>query len=284
MNKTVKKSNLVEITIIVLFLFGVFLSCDTTKSEKISPISSVPEPFNPDSGSPPLPEINNVKTAIIKLKDKNPNVRYDAAIALSIIKDKQAVEPLISALKDREPSVQFHAVVALGAIRDVRAVEPLITTLKDEDADFRKESARALGKIRDIRAVEPLLTALKDKDPKVRIEAAYSLVAIRDARAVEPLMEALKDEKLEIVAGAYRFYIHLGISGSENVLIRSLNKYGSMVPFMAEDFLNCGNNQLEEAAAKWAKYFNYMIVPTAHYGKLGSGGLHRAIRNKTYFF
>jgi hypothetical protein len=109
------------------------------------------------------------------LKDKDWNVRYDAAYALGDIGDKRAVEPLIKALGDEHMDVRYAAVYALAKIGDKRAVEPLIKALKDKEGYVRDIAAEALGNIGDKRAVEPLIKALKDKDWNVRESAAYAL-------------------------------------------------------------------------------------------------------------
>ena len=146
---------------------------------------------------------------ISALKDKDSDVRWEAAETLGKIKDPRAVEPLISALKDESSDVRIAAAKVLGEIKDPRAVEPLITLLKDkgwlitllkdkgllEDKDWnvRQAAAYALGEIKDPRAVEPLISALKDVNSDVRIAAAKALGKIKDPRAVKPLISALKD-------------------------------------------------------------------------------------------
>jgi hypothetical protein len=80
---------------------------------------------------------------------------------------------------------------------------------------------------------------------------AFALSVTNDDRAKETLNAALKNKELDIVAGAYRDFISKGESGTECILIESLNKYGTS--YMANDFAHCGNTQLQEAARKWAK-------------------------------
>ena len=88
------------------------------------------------------------------------------------------------------------------------------------------------------------------KDSAVRIGAAGALGELGTARAIEPLITAMQAEDLEIIAGAYRFFIRKGERDSEPILIMALNEYGFRE--MAQAFLNCGNNVLEEAATEWA--------------------------------
>jgi HEAT repeat protein len=63
----------------------------------------------------------------------------------------------IAALKDRDWQVRSNAAEALGKLGDARAVEPLIASLKDQEAPVQVEAAVALGKLGDMRAVQPLV-------------------------------------------------------------------------------------------------------------------------------
>jgi HEAT repeat protein len=144
--------------------------------------------------------------------------------------------------------------------KNVNSPERLIQELKDENPIVRSKAAEALGDIKDSRAVEPLIAALKDKNKDVRFSSAGALGKIKDPRAIKPLIASLKDENLEIIAGAYTFFIKRGDSGSESLLIKALDRYGYSA--MATDFLNCGNSALAEAAKKWAKKNDLQIYPS----------------------
>jgi HEAT repeat protein len=194
---------------------------------------------------------------IVALKDGETFVRRSSVVALGQIKDVHAVEPLIAALIDENASVRKSAALALGEIKDTRAVEPLIAALKDEDADARGSAAIALGEINDARAVEPLIAVFKDKDLFVRRSSAVALGEIKDVRAVNALLTILKDKRVDIIAVSYVFFIRRGEPGTEDILIEALNKFGD--PGMAEDFLNCGNCKLKEAASLWAKKNGYTL-------------------------
>jgi len=70
-------------------------------------------------------------------------------------------------------------------------------------------------------------------------------------RAANILLTVLKEKRSDIIAVAYAFFIRRGIPGTEDILIETLNRFGD--PGMAEDFLNCRNSKLEEAASLWIK-------------------------------
>ncbi len=140
------------------------------------------------------------------LKDPDRAVREDATIALGMIGDPRAIEPLMEAMKDG--AVKRHAIMSLGMIGDARALQPVLDALKgkgikqmgtptpgcivSEDVFIREAAATALGHFRDPRTIPDLIKLLKDGN--LREKAADSLVLIGDA-AVEPLLSFLHDPK-----------------------------------------------------------------------------------------
>ena len=109
--------------------------------------------------------------------EKSCSVRRDAAVALGEIKDKRAVEPLISALGDGDRDVREASAKALINIGRP-AVDFLIKALDSDDSNVRKEAVKVLGEIKDERAIEPLSKALKDENKWVRMESAKALKEI----------------------------------------------------------------------------------------------------------
>ncbi len=81
------------------------------------------------------------------LKDEDQKVRENAAKTLGLIKDPQAVEPLIDTLQDSEIFVRQSAAVALGEMKDFRAIGPLILALKDDIYVVRYSASEALKEI-----------------------------------------------------------------------------------------------------------------------------------------
>lgn len=90
-------------------------------------------------------------------------------------------EPLIAVLKDGNRYARGYSVVALGLVKDARAVEPLIAALKDEW--IRGEAVIALGRIGDARAIAPLEElARNDSDGQVQRWAKQSLAEIKEQK------------------------------------------------------------------------------------------------------
>ena len=130
----------------------------------------------------------------VKLRDKDPQVRGEAALALGKIRHPKAVKVLVRALKDKSFVVRRNAARALGEIRSRKAVDALIKALGDKDWQVRSAAAWALGEIRDPKAVIPLTKRLRDRDKDVVVKTVDALRALGDPRAVKALVDILKEK------------------------------------------------------------------------------------------
>jgi hypothetical protein len=84
-------------------------------------------------------------------------------------------------------------------------------------------------------------------------------IQIRDGdETYKRLINALSKENLEIIGGAYLFFIALGETGTESVLIKALNKYGDQD--MAFNFKLSKNSKLDKAAGVWMKANGYSML------------------------
>jgi HEAT repeat protein len=233
-----------------------------------------------------------VEPLIGALGDPDYQVRFRTAESLAAIKDPRAVDPLIAALNDSSQSVRMDAARALAAIKDPRAVEPLITTLKVPNSDIQADVVSALGDLGDPRAIAPLIAALavkvpsdihdhaatalgkigppaveslifllKNTDPQLRRGAAKALGDIDDPRAATVLLDAFHRRDMLIVAGADLFFLgRIDLSSSDD-LIQALNQFGDLR--MADDFLNSGNQKLEQAGQQWGVTHGFLLGGTA---------------------
>jgi HEAT repeat protein len=137
---------------------------------------------------PPLPV--SIRALLDALADADATVHWEAAKALSALRDTRVVPPLIALAQGGGASGQRAAAVyALGWLRDSRALAPLVQVLRDsrEDAQLRGHAAEALAYIGQRRAVPALITALDDPAPEVRLWSAFALGEMGDRRAVAPL-------------------------------------------------------------------------------------------------
>jgi hypothetical protein len=124
-------------------------------------------------GKPALPEL--FKT----LKMEGPYLfRMNAARALGLIGEKDAIKPLIEALKDEFANVRREAVTALGLIGDRSATPEILKIMETGNDDLLKAGAEALGRFKDKRAI-PVLKRLSDhNNPDVARAAKEALSKI----------------------------------------------------------------------------------------------------------
>ena len=82
----------------------------------------------------PYPYDAEIKTLMIiaEMRDSDPKTRKSAALKLEYTKTSQAVEALINLLNDGNPDVRWNAAWSLGMIKDRHAIIPLIHALDGE--------------------------------------------------------------------------------------------------------------------------------------------------------
>ncbi len=162
------------------------------------------------------------------LQSSSEEGRYLAAWSLGEIKDTSATKVLIKAIGDGSVLVKCYAINALAKIKDKRALEALVSVssvstrvkghifgladtelptkvILDEKFEYvgqilpipyysvRQNAIYALGQLGDPGAIEPLVKLLKNKD--ARLLAVEALGNYRDQRAVDALISALDDDQ-----------------------------------------------------------------------------------------
>lgn len=88
-----------------------------------------------------------------------------------------AVEPLIALLEDAQPAVRYQAAHALSKLRDARAVDALVARLHDDDADVAQKAVFALGRIGDARALPALVAQIGTGSREMRTRREETLEA-----------------------------------------------------------------------------------------------------------
>ena len=176
----------------------------------------------------------------------------------------RAIQALADAY-DKYSSLRYEICYSLGDAGNESASRALIAILQDKNEWYtnRGDAAAGLGRIGSESAVDALITVMRDESDvnEARIYAAKALGSIaldKNEKAVAVLNEELDNGALRSIAGAYRYFFICAKSGTENKLIEALNQYGDT--FMAQDFLNCGNEQLSNAARSWASDHGVQIV------------------------
>lgn len=189
---------------------------------------------DPDSGvrAQAAEALGNIKNrtatpALVRaLSDENKNVKSSVIIALGYMRDKKAVDPLLSFLgKEKNTGLKISAVNVLGVIGDERALPTFVKLLKDENPRIKTISAQALGRLRKPAAVEPLLKSSRDKTQKVRLYSIKAIGEIGDKKAVKGLEKLLKTEKDDKVKVALAH--SLGRLGSSGGFLTALSAAGS---------------------------------------------------------
>ena len=104
-----------------------------------------------------------VPRVIELLRSDDPDVRTYAALALGLMRDEWAVEPLLDCLGDKDPNVRFHAIEALGRIGAQRAAAAIATEAESNDPVLTFAALDALSAIGDP-LVTPRIVPLLDDD------------------------------------------------------------------------------------------------------------------------
>ncbi len=92
--------------------------------------------------------------------------------ALAGKKDPRVVDVLKHFAKNRNPELRKKALVALGAVADARAVAALLDALADSVEEVRAAAAKALGDRKEKSAEPRLLLLLKRRDPAAAMALA----------------------------------------------------------------------------------------------------------------
>lgn len=163
----------------------------------------------------------------------------------------------------------FKAIISFGN----NAIPYLIKQLGENETKKVEDLLAHIGQP----AVNSLMVKMKHKDQNVRFAAADALVKMSKyhPNAVRNLTNAFdnqSNQSISIIAKNYPFYIRMGLSGTEGLLIKALDNYFSYG--MCIDYLNCGNGQIEEGAKIIANKNGYHVFksPGSHYGPRWGGG------------
>jgi hypothetical protein len=125
-------------------------------------------------------ELTEFNSLIENLNGPNPVKRALALETTCNIKNKDALQIIISALKNRDMNIRWKAAKYLGISMEKNAVKPLIEALKDEEFIVRNNAVWSLGEIGDKRAIKPLTLVLEDENKYVRCSVEEAVKKIRN--------------------------------------------------------------------------------------------------------
>ena len=123
------------------------------------------------------------------LKEGEPDLRIQAALALGEQSVPEAVPPLIEALNDPDPNVRFHAVESLGKLQAAEAVEALAAIAESRDFFLAFPAIDALARIDDPRIAPRLRPLLEDE--ALSAPVADALGRLGDGDATRALVAVL---------------------------------------------------------------------------------------------
>jgi HEAT repeat protein len=159
-----------------------------------------------------LRQQRDVPGLIAALHDPEREIQIKAAEALGLLKEAQALEPLIDILLNGETALRCEVIRALGRIGGPRAVIALIMALGDPEPYIHYRVAQALGEIGP-EAVDPLrVTLLVGSEATLRQRAAEVLGELGDARALPSLIAALADKAPTVGHAVRRTLQQLGLA------------------------------------------------------------------------
>ncbi|MCC6406386.1 MAG: HEAT repeat domain-containing protein [Planctomycetes bacterium] len=121
-----------------------------------------------------------------------------ACIALGLLRDPDAVEPLGTRVSRGDAQIRGHAALALGLIGDATAREPLSAALAGAsgEPELYRSIATALRLLGVRTVLDEIASAPRvENGPQAKVEAAMLLGSIGDARSIDPLVTWLSDSE-----------------------------------------------------------------------------------------
>jgi hypothetical protein len=96
-----------------------------------------------------------------------------------------AIDGLVNALKDPDPGVRRNAAIALGELRSARAVPALIAASWDGNDEVRSRASAALRQIEEANPAIVVTDALRGMDGRIGRAAANALPGVGRAFGID---------------------------------------------------------------------------------------------------
>jgi HEAT repeat protein len=144
------------------------------------------------------------------MKNPNPDVRIQAALALGDHPGRAGAAALLDALDDADLNVRFQAIESLGRHRASDAVAPLMALAESRDFFLAFAAIDALVRIADPRVAPRLLPLLEDD--MLAAPVAEALGSLGGGEVIQPLTRALDRPGAPVaslvhaIAGVYATY------------------------------------------------------------------------------
>lgn len=131
-------------------------------------------------------------------EDSHPELKKQAALAISRLQPKVAQEALMAALQSGQGPLMGAAMSGLGNLEVPEVIDSVIALADNPDSAVKKAVAACLGKLRAVSGLRQLLVLLQDGDAGVRKEALIALNHIKDKQALGPMAASLEDPDADV--------------------------------------------------------------------------------------
>jgi HEAT repeat protein len=136
-----------------------------------------------------LTGVDFTEALIRLLRDPDPDLRIQAALALGTQRRSEALDALLRALDDEDPNVRFHAIESIGKLAPTAAIDRLARVAESGDFYLAFPAIEALIRINDP-VVAPRLAPLL-QDSVLGSAAAEALGQMGDEDSVPALVDAI---------------------------------------------------------------------------------------------
>jgi HEAT repeat protein len=180
--------------------------------------------------------------------DQSDDVVRTATQALGFFPNTPGVvERLLVLLEDERPHIPHDACRALGTHRDRRAVQPIIAlNVRYPHAMARLVGYTAVANIGSDEAIAYLADALmKEQSDYVRSDLATLLATSSDPRIATVFDRAGERRQLEVVAGAFEYFLARQPHVPDELMIAAFHQYGGQR--MGDALKKSGRPLLREA-------------------------------------
>ena len=170
-----------------------------TERDRVGPVGRFLEIFSDEYDRASIAPSTVVDPAVENalsgaLRDEDPAIREQAALALGILNARSALPAVTNALRDPDAGVRGAAATAIGKVGTATDGRALIPLLADEDARVRNRVLQAIGVLKVREAGVPLrqmYEANRRREAGVRVLAALSRIA--DPAQADLFQEVVQD-------------------------------------------------------------------------------------------
>ncbi len=163
-----------------------------------------------------FPGKDAVKLLLLFAQKADSELLANALDSLGILKEKEAIDPVVAHLNDEDVRVRrasTSALVRIGGELPIDKRNPLLSffseRLFDRDTEVRLRALEGLGLVKDKRVVSAMAALLQDQVPEVRTATLLAMAKTGDLSAVEAIASGLEDDDLSVRRAALEAFLRL---------------------------------------------------------------------------